>query len=29
MEGRPGLQVLETGQTLRQAVEWRFESLGQ
>ena len=29
MEGRPGLQVLETGQTLRQAVEWRFESLSQ
>ena len=29
MEGCPGLQVLETGQTLRQAVEWRFESLSQ
>lgn len=26
-EGRPGMQVLETGQTLSQRVEWRFEPL--
>ena len=27
VDGHPGLQVLQTGQSLRLAVQWRFESL--